>query len=316
MGLFEKKYCDICGEKIGLLGNRKLEDGNICSKCAGKLSPFFTGRKKSTLEDIKEQLAYREQNRERLSSFNATATYGHNTKVYVDQPNGCFVVSRRSNFREDNPDIINFSQVSSANYNIEEHRNQLYTKDSTGKSVPYNPPRYEYSYEIEIVINVNSPYFSEIKFELTEHRPESRGSMEFQRYEQEANELINAVRGMNMGGYPQQGFVQQGYPQQNQFVNQGYPQQNQFPNQGYPQQNQFPNQGYPQQNQFPNQGYPQQNQFPNQGYPQQNQFPNQGYPQQNQFQQQPAQAAGWVCPFCGMQNSGNFCVGCGNKMNQ
>ena len=145
MGLFEKKYCDICGEKIGLLGNRKLEDGNICSKCAGKLSPFFTGRKKSTLNDIKEQLAYREQNKERLSSFNPTVTYGHGTKVYVDQPNGCFVVSRRSNYRDDNPDIINFSQVSSANYNIEEHRNQLYTKDSEGRSVPYNPPRYEYS---------------------------------------------------------------------------------------------------------------------------------------------------------------------------
>ena len=26
MGLFDKKYCDICGEKIGLLGNRKLEN--------------------------------------------------------------------------------------------------------------------------------------------------------------------------------------------------------------------------------------------------------------------------------------------------
>lgn len=23
MGLFDKKYCDICGEKIGLLGNRQ-----------------------------------------------------------------------------------------------------------------------------------------------------------------------------------------------------------------------------------------------------------------------------------------------------
>ena len=216
MGLFEKKYCDICGEKIGLLGNRKLEDGNICSKCAGKLSPFFTGRKKSTLNDIKEQLAYREQNKERLSSFNPTVTYGHGTKVYVDQPNGCFVVSRRSNYRDENPDIINFSQVSSANYNIEEHRNQLYTKDSEGRSVPYNPPRYEYSYEIEITINVNSPYFSEIKFELTDDRPESRGSMEFQRYEQEANELINAVRGMQ-GGFNQgmgAGFAaQQGYGQ-------------------------------------------------------------------------------------------------------
>ena len=27
MGLFDKKYCDVCGEKIGLLGNKKLEDG-------------------------------------------------------------------------------------------------------------------------------------------------------------------------------------------------------------------------------------------------------------------------------------------------
>ena len=38
MGLFDKKYCDICGEKIGLLGNRKLENGNLCKNCAKKLS--------------------------------------------------------------------------------------------------------------------------------------------------------------------------------------------------------------------------------------------------------------------------------------
>ena len=34
MGLFDKKNCDICGEKIGLLGNRKLDDGNLCKNCA------------------------------------------------------------------------------------------------------------------------------------------------------------------------------------------------------------------------------------------------------------------------------------------
>ena len=39
MGLFDKKYCDICGDKIGLLGNRKLENGNLCKNCAKKLSP-------------------------------------------------------------------------------------------------------------------------------------------------------------------------------------------------------------------------------------------------------------------------------------
>ena len=39
MGLFSKKSCDVCGGKIGLLGNRKLEDGNLCKECA-KSSPL------------------------------------------------------------------------------------------------------------------------------------------------------------------------------------------------------------------------------------------------------------------------------------
>ncbi len=42
MGLFDKKYCDICGNQIKFLGNRKVEDGNICKDCASKLSPFFS----------------------------------------------------------------------------------------------------------------------------------------------------------------------------------------------------------------------------------------------------------------------------------
>ena len=69
MGLFDKKYCDICGEKIGLLGNRKLEDGNMCKDCAKKLSPFFSERRSSTVDEIKQQLAYREQNKQVLAGF-------------------------------------------------------------------------------------------------------------------------------------------------------------------------------------------------------------------------------------------------------
>ena len=49
MGLFDKKYCDVCGAKIGFLGNRKLEDGSLCKDCAGKLSPFFSDRRNSTV---------------------------------------------------------------------------------------------------------------------------------------------------------------------------------------------------------------------------------------------------------------------------
>ena len=60
-----KKFCDICGEKIGLLGNRKLEDGNMCKDCAKLLSPFMTDRRQSTVAEIKEHLAYREANKEK-----------------------------------------------------------------------------------------------------------------------------------------------------------------------------------------------------------------------------------------------------------
>ena len=57
--LFDKKECAICGGEIGLLGNRKLEDGNMCKHCAAKLSPWFSDRKHSTVSEIEAQLEAR-----------------------------------------------------------------------------------------------------------------------------------------------------------------------------------------------------------------------------------------------------------------
>ena len=299
MGLFEKKYCDICGEKIGLLGNRKLEDGNICSKCAAKLSPFFTGRKKSTLDEIKAQLAYREQNRQNLNYFNATRVLGNNTKVYIDDTQAKFVISRKSDYRSENADIIEISRVINARYEVEEHKTEIYRENSEGRRESYNPPRYDCEYEITIYITVNSPYFSDIQFELTDQRPESRYTEEFRRYEQQANEIVMALNGnANMGNMGAMGGM--AYGQQNIGQQQPYGQQsfNQQPQQPYGQQN-F--------NQQPQQPYGQQN-F--------NQQPQQPYGQQN-FNQQPygQQLAGWVCPSCGAPNTGNFCESCGAKKN-
>ena len=45
MAIFSKKQCDACGGKIGLLGNRKLEDGKICKDCNNKLPPWFAVRR-------------------------------------------------------------------------------------------------------------------------------------------------------------------------------------------------------------------------------------------------------------------------------
>lgn len=85
--LFDKKQCSICGGDIGLLGNRKLEDGNCCKNCAAKLSPWFSERRQSTVEDIKAQLEYRETNQEKVAAFHATRHLGREHQS--DSGRGC-----------------------------------------------------------------------------------------------------------------------------------------------------------------------------------------------------------------------------------
>ncbi len=164
--MFEKKVCSVCGGEIGMLGNRKLEDGNLCKKCAAKLSPWFTGRRGSTVDEIKAQLDYREDNRRALEDFNPTTTLGGETKVILDEDNRKFVVTRASNFREANADIIEFGQVTGVNVDIDEDCSEEQKQNSQGEYVSYNPPRYIFSYSFKLTIHVNHPYFDEISFDL------------------------------------------------------------------------------------------------------------------------------------------------------
>ena len=166
MGLFDKKYCDICGEKIGLLGNRKLEDGNLCKNCAAKLSPWFTERKQSTVEEIKEQLAYREANKEAVAAFPTTRTLGKDVKVLLDEDNGKFMVTSARNIAEANPDVLSFSDVTGCDLDIEEGRTEIEYEDREGNRHSFNPRRYAYNYDFYMVIHVNHPWFNQIRFRL------------------------------------------------------------------------------------------------------------------------------------------------------
>ncbi len=350
MGLFDKKFCDICGDKIGLLGNRKLEDGNMCKDCAKKLSPFFSDRRSSTIEEIKQQLAYREQNKQVLASFRPTMTFGDSKKIYVDTVNGNFVVSVYSpnNWDDENPDVMPLSSITSCNLKIDEDRDEIYTQGKDGQRVSYNPPRYKFSYDFILEFNVNNPYFDDFKVKLNTFSVDGMGTMEYNKYQQMAMEIINTLtpgRGVmpNMGmnqGYgqpmnqsyaPANGFNQQpmnqgyGQPMNNGYaqqpMNNGYnqPMNNGMPmNQGYTPANGYNqpmNNGY---NQQPmNNGYAQQTM--NNGYAQQPM--NNGYNQQpmnngyNQPAQPQPQAQGLECPYCGAPYTGGaFCTECGAKM--
>lgn len=164
--LFDKKECAFCGGEIGLLGNRKLEDGNMCKDCAKKLSPWFSDRRNSTVAEIQEQLDYREANREKVASFRTTRTLGENTKVLLDEDAGTFMVTSARNLQEANPDVLAFADVTGCILDIDEDCTEVMREDRDGKEVSYNPPRYTYEYDFFITIQVRNPYFDEIRFKL------------------------------------------------------------------------------------------------------------------------------------------------------
>ena len=208
MGLFDKKYCDICGEKIGLLGNRKLEDGNLCKDCAKKLSPWFSERRNSTVSEIKEQLAYREKNRERAAQFRTTRSYGEDWKLLLDEEHRWFTVTRARDLADANPDILDYTALTGCRVDIDESRTEQKREGPDGKEVSYNPPRYEYSYDFDVIISVNHPYFSEMKFRLNDSTIElhsqggpgfsskavdPRTNMEYLSYEKLGQEIVEAL---------------------------------------------------------------------------------------------------------------------------
>ena len=194
MGLFDKKYCDICGEKIGLLGNCKLDDGNLCKECAQKLSPWFEERRHSTVEEIKRQLAYREQNKELVQKFNVTRQISTKTyNVFIDDIQGNFTIAHKLDVKE-NPDIVPLSAVLQCKMDIEQDRKEeTYTKD--GKTVSYDPPVYKYEYQYRMKIQVRSPWFDDMDFRLHNFSIEQDDRAEIMEIERAGYEIVSALTG-------------------------------------------------------------------------------------------------------------------------
>ncbi len=197
MGLFDKKFCSVCGGKIGLLGNRKLEDGNLCKDCAGKLSPWFSERRHSTVADIKEQLAYREANRAEVSAFHTTRTMGERTKVLLDEDARKFMVTSAGNLQDANPDVLKFEDVTGCDLDIDERKVEQKMKNAEGKEVSYTPPRYKYEYNMSVIIYVNNPYFDDMRFQINSSTLHGKTDPDYRRCEAiglEIRKTMNQIR--------------------------------------------------------------------------------------------------------------------------
>lgn len=353
MALFEKKYCDVCGEKIGALGNRKLSDGNLCKNCAKKLSPWFSGRRKSTVNDIKDQIEWREENKQRVAHFHATRTLGYTQgllssyRVLIDDAGGTFTVARTKDLKEENPDILDLSDVTGCNTHVDESHREIMQSGPDNKQVSYNPPRYQYSYDFYCVISVDTPFYNEIRFKINpttleitaNNQPAFTSSMvgqifgtggnvgfsptydpqyqNFLRIGQEIQQaLLSGGRGMGAigmnGGQPygQPPYGQQGGYGQPPYDQQSYNQQGGYVQQPYNQQGGAGQQPYDQQGGYGGQPYGQQNGGNGRSNNQQNGY---GQDMSGQMQQGAGMDASWTCPSCGAHNTGRFCESCGSK---
>ena len=300
MGLFDKKYCDICGEKIRLLSNRKLDDGNLCKECAQKLSPWFEERRHSTVEEIRCQLAYREQNKEMVQKFNVTRQISTKTyNVFIDDIQGNFTIAHKLDVKE-NPDIVPLSAVLQCKMDIEQDRKEeTYIKD--GKTVSYDPPVYKYEYQYRMKIQVRSPWFDDMDFRLHNFSIEQDDRAEIMEIERAGYEIVSALTGQapmgmqGMNGMPVNNGMNYGMQGMN-----GMPMNNSMQGMnGMPMNNSMQGMnGMPMNNSMQGMNSTQMN----------NSMPVNNGMQGNQQMQQPGGT--WKCQ-CGAENKGKFCEYCG-----
>ena len=174
MGLFDrfkKQDCEICGKEVGMFGYKKLEDGEICKDCVKLLSPWFEDRRHATVAQIKEQIAYREQNAKEHENFTISRKIGDEEYyMYIEEVGGVptrFFVTNRSDYKAENPDIISFKDVASCVTDIQVRDEEIKQKNAEGQMVSCNPRRYKHHHDFYIKMEIrNNPYLDDIKFRI------------------------------------------------------------------------------------------------------------------------------------------------------
>ena len=185
-------------------------------------------------------------------------------------------------------------------------------EDADGKEVSYVPPRYEYSYDFDIIISVNHPYFDEMRFRLNDSSVYIEPQSTVQR------PMVGQMQGV--GQRPMAGQMQRPMPGQMQRPMPGRPQP-----MGRPMMGQTMNVApvnFDPENSMEYRKYREMGDEIRAALQQVMETARGGAAAQPTAQEEPAPASAaaaagpWVCPACGGQNSGKFCEYCGTPRPQ
>ena len=125
MGLFDKKFCAICGGKAGFLALSFKDGKNLCDACWKKLAyngsinleirnKIDTNINEMSVEDYNAFIALREQNLEVLKTFNPTKSYKY---IHMDEETGNVLLfpqrdlKNRETLLAKNPPVFNILEI-------------------------------------------------------------------------------------------------------------------------------------------------------------------------------------------------------------
>ena len=164
MGLFDRKYCDLCGEKIGLLGGVEFGGLSLCSDCGDRLSPWLDPEEEWDAGTLQEYLDWKEENRGLSEDFQVTREIGEDVYVYLDEDAGLFAVTE--DVDPENAEIFRMEDILECSVETEEDCQEEFDVDEEGNDVSYDPPHLCYSYIFHMQIQLDHPWIREINFQL------------------------------------------------------------------------------------------------------------------------------------------------------
>ncbi|MCD8230365.1 MAG: hypothetical protein LUD14_00830 [Clostridiales bacterium] len=181
MGLFGKKeVCPVCGKKVkGDVLIRIKDNISLCQACSARVNMDVALLPQQTAEDIRRHLEYRDQNQEKVDSFENT--WSERVGVFtvcMDGNKKMWYCTK--NKKDKNPPILSYDEVVSAVYLEDDEPAEEEEKKGVFGSLFGGKKEAKTLHSMKIHVELSNPYTRTLELEAVPVNGEVRtGSMSY-----------------------------------------------------------------------------------------------------------------------------------------